>query len=52
MQRQLKQLSDWLKGMEVKGHDTQDIDVINARQEVQEVTLKHSLTSLYKTNCQ
>jgi len=38
MQKQLKQLSDWLKEEEVKGQGSEDDDVINVRQEVTEVS--------------
>jgi hypothetical protein len=37
MQKQLKQLCDWLKDIEVKGQESEDDDVISAKQEVQEV---------------
>lgn len=39
MQKQLKQLSDWLEEAEVKGQVSEDVVVENARQEVQEVRL-------------
>lgn len=37
MQKQLKQLCDWLKDIEVKGQESEDDDVISAKQEVEEV---------------
>ncbi|XP_053406636.1 protein SFI1 homolog [Mercenaria mercenaria] len=55
MQKQLKQLCDWLKDIEVKGQDTEDDDVISAKQEVQELSndvevLKKSVEE-EKTQC-
>ncbi|XP_060581928.1 protein SFI1 homolog isoform X2 [Ruditapes philippinarum] len=38
MQKQLKQLCDWLKDIEVKGQESEDDDVISAKQEVQELS--------------
>ena len=38
MQKHMKQLSDWLRGEEVKGHSSEDEDILNAKQEVQEVS--------------
>ena len=37
MQKHMKQLSDWLKEEEVKGHNSDDEDILNAKQEVLEV---------------
>ena len=38
MQKHMKQLSDWLREEEVKGHSSEDEDILNAKQEVQEVS--------------
>jgi len=46
MQKQWKQLSDWLKEEEVKGQGSEDDDVINVRQEVTEVS--HWLLWIHK----
>ncbi|XP_052773983.1 protein SFI1 homolog [Mya arenaria] len=48
MQKQLKQLSDWLREVEERGQGSEDDDVINARQEVTELgvdvrTLKQTI---------
>ena len=38
MQKHMKQLSDWLREEEAKGHDSDDEDIQNAQQEVLEVS--------------
>ena len=37
MHKHMKQLSDWLREEEVKGHSSDDEDIRNAKQEVTEV---------------
>ena len=37
MHKHMKQLSDWLREEEVKGHSSDDEDIWNAKQEVTEV---------------
>ena len=37
MQKQLKQLSDWLHDLEVRGQSSDDADVGRVKQEIEEV---------------
>ena len=39
MQKHMKQLSNWLEEEEVKGHNSDDEDIRNAKQEVAEVRI-------------
>lgn len=47
MQKQLKQLSDWLKEAEAKGHGSDDEVMVNAKLEVNEV-ISYCSTSITK----